>query len=182
MIEVEVKGYADDRVFERVREEFRLIRKEYHEDTYYQHPCRDFSKTDEALRIRIRRFNGHFEAFLTYKGPKLDSVSKTREEIEVQISDPDGHARILEALGFTEVLTVEKVREKYYVEKGITITLDEVEGLGKFIEAEALTDEAERVPELVEKLTSLLRSLGVKRFERRSYLELLLGRAGDEAP
>ncbi|ACS33361.1 class IV adenylate cyclase [Thermococcus gammatolerans] len=182
MIEVELKGYADDSVFERVREEFRLIRREYHEDTYYQHPCRDFSKTDEALRIRIRRFNGHFEAFLTYKGPKIDSVSKTREEIEVQINDPDEHARILEALGFTEVLTVEKIREKYYVEKGITLTLDEVEGLGKFVEVEALTEDKRKVPELVEKLKKILFDLGVTRFERRSYLELLLGRAEDETP
>ncbi len=182
MIEVEVKGYADDLIFERVREKFKLIRKEYHEDTYYQHPCRDFAKTDEALRIRIRRFDGHFEAFLTYKGPKLDSVSKTREEIEVLINDPDKHARILEALGFREVLTVEKVREKYYVEKGITLTLDEVEGLGKFVEAETLTDDREKIPELVEKLKSLLESLGVKRFERRSYLELLLGREQYESP
>ncbi len=62
MIEVELKGYASDEIFQRVRDEFKFIRKEYHEDTYYQHPCRDFSETDEALRIRIRRFNGHFEA------------------------------------------------------------------------------------------------------------------------
>ncbi|WP_456367844.1 class IV adenylate cyclase [Thermococcus sp.] len=178
MIEVEVKGYADEEVFKRVRENFQLIRREYHEDTYYQHPCRDFSKTDEALRIRIRRFNGHFEAFLTYKGPKIDSLSKTREEIEVPIEDPDAHARILEALGFTEVLTVEKVREKYYVEKGITLTLDEVEGLGKFVEIEAMTEDREKVPELVEKLRSMLHELGVKKLERKSYLELLIEREG----
>ncbi|WP_297480098.1 class IV adenylate cyclase [Thermococcus sp.] len=174
MIEVEVKGYGNNDVFEKVRENFKFIRKEYHEDTYYQHPCRDFSKTDEALRIRVRRFNGHFEAFLTYKGPKIDPRSKTREEIEVSIEDPDAHARILESLGFREVLTVEKVREKYYVERGITLTLDEVEGLGKFVEIEAITDDKSKVPELVERLREILLELGVTRFERRSYLELLL--------
>ncbi len=174
MIEVEVKGYGNNDVFEKVRENFKFIRKEYHEDTYYQHPCRDFSKTDEALRIRVRRFNGHFEAFLTYKGPKIDLRSKTREEIEVLIEDPDAHARILESLGFREVLTVEKVREKYYVERGITLTLDEVEGLGKFVEIEAITDDKSKVPELVERLREILLELGVTRFERRSYLELLL--------
>lgn len=182
MIEVEVKGYADDSVFERVREQFKLIRKEYHEDTYYQHPCRNFAETDEALRIRIRRFNGHFEAFLTYKGPKLEESSKTREEIEVSIEDPDAHARILEALGFREVFTVEKVREKYYVEKGITLALDEVEGLGKFVEVETLTDEEGKIPELVERLQEILRELGVERFERKSYLELILERARDGGP
>ncbi len=130
MIEVEVKGYADDGVFERVREKFELIRKEYHEDTYFRHPCRDFAETDEALRIRVKRFDGHFEAFLTYKGgPKMDTNSKTRKEIEVPISDPDRHAEILRSLGFEEVLTIEKTREKYYVDKGgIVIDLDDVEG------------------------------------------------------
>lgn len=174
MIEVELKGYADDGIFERVRERYKLLRKEYHEDTYYQHPCRDFAKTDEALRIRIRRFNGHFESFITYKGPKIDEESKTRKEIEVELTDPDKHSRILENLGFVEVLTVTKKREKYYVEKGVVITLDEVEGLGKFIEIEAMTEDRELVPRLVEKLRNVLIDLGVRRFERRSYLELLL--------
>ncbi|WP_297499466.1 class IV adenylate cyclase [Thermococcus sp.] len=176
MIEVELKGYADEETFERVREKYRLLRREHHEDTYYRHPCRDFSKTDEALRIRVKRFNGHFEAFMTYKGPKLDSESKTRKEIEVELTDPDRHTQILESLGFTEVLTVVKEREKYYVEKGVVITLDEVEGLGKFIEIETLVDDKEKVPSLVEKLRKILLDLGVKKFERRSYLELLLGK------
>lgn len=113
MIEIEVKGYADDKVFERVRKNFKLIRREYHEDTYFQHPCRNFTETDEALRIRIRKFNGHFEAFITYKGPKIDPNSKTRWEIEVPVSDPDRHVEILESLGFKEVMTIEKTREKY---------------------------------------------------------------------
>ncbi|ASA77205.1 class IV adenylate cyclase [Thermococcus sp. 5-4] len=176
MIEIEVKGYANEAVFERVRENFKLIRKEYHEDTYFRHPCRDFAETDEALRIRIRRFNGHFEAFLTYKGPKIDQNSKTRMEIEVPISDPDKHTEILRNLGFEEVLTIEKTREKYYVDKGIIIDLDEVNGLGKFIEIEALAEGKEVVEETVKILREILESLGVERFERRSYLELMLER------
>ena len=173
MIEIELKGYADDEIFEKVRERFKFMRKEMHEDIYYQHPCRDFSETDEALRIRIKRFDGHFEAFLTYKGPKLDSISKTRKEIEVPISDVDAYSDLLTSLGFREVLTIVKVREKYYVEKGVTITLDEVEGLGQFIEIEKLVKEG-NIEEEVNKLRKILKELGVKKFERKSYLELLL--------
>jgi adenylate cyclase class 2 len=174
VIEVELKGYANEEIFERVKEKYEFLRREYHEDTYYNHPCRDFRETDEALRIRVKRFDGHFEAFLTYKGPKIDENSKTRREIEVEITDPDKHAEILKNLGFVEVLTVEKKREKYYVEKGVVVTLDDVDGLGKFIEIEAMTEDEKEVPELVEKLRKILLELGVKRFERRSYLELLL--------
>ncbi|AFK23313.1 class IV adenylate cyclase [Pyrococcus sp. ST04] len=174
MYEVELKGYADDEIFEKVREKFEFMRKEIHEDIYYQHPCRDFSRTDEALRIRIKRFNGHFEAFLTYKGPKIDEKSKTRFEIEVEIDDVDKYSQLLEALGFREVLTIVKTREKYYVDKGITITLDEVEGLGKFVEIETLVKEKEEIPKAVERLEKILRDIGVEKFERKSYLELLL--------
>ncbi|GAB6102609.1 class IV adenylate cyclase [Thermococcus atlanticus] len=176
MIEIELKGYADDRIFERVRERFEFMRKERQEDLYFQHPCRDFAETDEALRIRIKKFNGHFEAFLTYKGPKLDRISKTRREIEVPINDVDAYIDILHSLGFREVISVEKTREKYYVEKGITITLDEVEGLGKFIEIEELAGGDVSIDQEVENLKRLLLDLGVRKFERRSYLELLLQR------
>ncbi len=176
MIEVELKGYADEGVFQRVRGRYRFLRKERHEDTYYAHPCRDFSETDEALRIRIKRFDGHFEALLTYKGPKLDEMSKTRREIEVPITDPDKHREILKALGFSEVMRVHKTREKYYVDKGVVITLDEIEGLGRFVEIEKLTDEEAEIPKTVGELREILESLGVERLERRSYLELLLGR------
>lgn len=174
MIEVELKGYADDEIFKRVRERFKFMRKEMHEDIYFQHPCRDFSKTDEALRIRIKRFNGHFEGFLTYKGPKVDGESKTRKEIEVVISDIDTHIDLLRSLGFKDVLTVVKIREKYYAEKGVNIALDEVEGLGKFIEIEKLVMDEKSIEKEVNKLKNILKSLGVKKFERRSYLELLL--------
>lgn len=174
MIEVELKGYADDEIFKRVRERFKFMRKETHEDIYFQHPCRDFSKTDEALRIRIKRFNGHFEGFLTYKGPKVDGESKTRKEIEVVISDIDTHIDLLRSLGFKDVLTVVKIREKYYAEKGVNIALDEVEGLGKFIEIEKLVMDEKSIEKEVNKLKNILKSLGVKKFERRSYLELLL--------
>jgi len=179
MIEVELKGYASEDIFKRVRQKYRFIRKEFHEDTYYSHPCRDFSKTDEALRIRIKRFNGHFEAFLTYKGPKIDETSKTREEIEVEITDSDAHSKILEKLGFVEVIVVEKVREKYFVERGVTIALDELEGLGKFVEIEAMVEDDKEVPKTVEKLKNILLQLGVERFERRSYLEMLMAGEGN---
>ena len=48
-------------------------------DTYFAHPQRDFAATDEALRIR----QVGDENFVTYKGPKIDSQTKTRREIEL---------------------------------------------------------------------------------------------------
>ena len=48
-------------------------------DHYLNAPDRDYSRTDEALRLR--RIGE--ENFVTYKGPRRDATSKTRTEVEV---------------------------------------------------------------------------------------------------
>ncbi len=72
-------------------------------DRYLAHPGRDFSRTDEALRLR--RSGEHH--YITYKGPKLDATTKTRREIEVELPAGDAAtadmADLLEALGFQPV-------------------------------------------------------------------------------
>lgn len=136
------------------------------EDVYFTHPCRDFGESDEALRIRtaegVRR--------LTYKGPKLDNETKTREELEIEIGP--GAELILHKLGFKEVARVRKKRE-YYVFDDIEISLDRVEGLGGFVEFEL---RGGSVSTGKKRIFSLARELGLEGGERRSYLELLLER------
>jgi|Deesub1362A_J573_1020465.scaffolds.fasta_scaffold00105_25 adenylate cyclase class 2 len=169
MIEVEVKVKLDNPTItqKRIRElGFKFFKKERQTDYYYSHPNRDFSQTDEALRVR--EVNGNFR--LTYKGPKLDKVTKTREEIEISISDAKKMGTILNRLGFKEVGCVKKERITYRSEK-FNIFLDDVEGLGKFIEIEKLeeTYKPEELLEIVEELR-----VPIENIERRSYLELLL--------
>ncbi len=143
-------------------------------DTYYQHPCRDFASTDEALRLRLagRR------AELTYKGPRrVVGGVKSRPEVTVELADAEGARRLLAALGFREVAVVRKRREYYRLGRlGVTVTLDVVEGLGCFVEVEASEGAADPVA-VVERA---LRELGLASRPRvtRSYLELLLERLG----
>ena len=72
-------------------------------DRYFNHPSRDFAQTDEALRIRTQ---GR-ETRITYKGPIVDSQTKTRREIEIPVGAHDGDdeklAQVLVLLGFREV-------------------------------------------------------------------------------
>jgi adenylate cyclase class 2 len=145
-------------------------------DTYYAHPERDFAKTDEALRIR--RVGG--DAFITYKGPKIDSDSKTREEIELPIaggtSAADSHARLLEALGFRAVAEVRKQRRKAAIiwqARHFEIALDEVASVGTFVELETVADPSQ-LEAAQAALLSLAEKLALRGSERRSYLELLL--------
>ena len=137
------------------------------EDIYFAHPSRDFAKTDEALKLR-KKDDG---AELTFKGPRLKMDStKAREEITMNLDNPLAAQRILERLGFKETYTVRKRRTSYLLDK-LRVDLDEVEGLGEFVELEVLTESPERAEELL-KLAKADLDLG--KLEPKTYLELQL--------
>jgi adenylate cyclase class 2 len=141
MYEVEVKARArHGPVRERLRElGADRLGAVVQVDTYYDAPHRDFAATDEALRVRRETpTNGEGRAYLTYKGPLVDDEAKTREEAETPVA-ADAAAAILEGLGFDAAATVRKDRERYAL-AGYTVALDDVEGLGEFVEVETETD------------------------------------------
>jgi adenylate cyclase class 2 len=175
MLEVEAKAYLDEpeRIISSIielggREIYFTVQR----DTYYRHPSKDFAKTDEALRIREEEGR----SFITYKGPKLDADTKSREELEVPLVDPKDLGGLLLRLGFEPVAVVEKLRRGYLVGT-LEVTVDEVKGLGHFLEVEA--KECEDLEEGKSRVLGLIDTLGLKRMERRSYLELLLERGID---
>jgi adenylate cyclase class 2 len=145
-------------------------------DAYFAHPARDFAQTDEALRIRrVGERN-----YVTYKGPKLDATTKTRREIELplppQASGAAGFSELLEALGFRPVREVRKQRRQVEIDwQGwhVEAALDEVAGLGHFIELELVTEESE-LDAAKAALASLAQRLELNNGERQSYLELLM--------
>ena len=147
---------------------------EKHVDIYYNSPQRDFSKTDEALRIRnAKSEHKNVENIITYKGPKIDSESKTRKEIEIKIDDENSADEILKALGFRASGRVDKTRKNYKL-KEIYVSLDDVEWLGKFMELEI--DSVKEDFELEKKrIFKVLKSFGFKKDDviRESYLEML---------
>ncbi|MFB6159879.1 MAG: class IV adenylate cyclase [Haloferacaceae archaeon] len=180
MYEVELKVRADH---EAVRARLERLGAERlgrvsQRDTYYDAPHREFPETDEALRIRHVAGPEGERAKLAYKGPLVEAASKTREEHETAVSDPDATAAALEGLGFSPAATVEKERERYRLD-GYTVTLDDVDGLGEFVEVEreATEEEVERVREGAERV---LRDLGLDPAAgiRTSYLGLLLDDSG----
>jgi adenylate cyclase class 2 len=139
----------------------------YHQtDYYFDHPSRSFAQTDEAVRIRL----SNNDAFLTYKGPKIDTLTKTREELEIRIQDPEISYTMLERLGFQFIAQVTKKREVYIYED-LHICVDEVDGLGHFVEVEIQKGDMETGRS---KILAFLHRLKVDELENRSYLELLL--------
>lgn len=170
MLEIEIKTRSEDnnRVEGLLLESGAILLNEHVQvDEYFNHPCRDFAETDEALRLR------HDSAGkITYKGPKIDRFTKTREEIEMEIDDLDKMSSILLRLGFRSVAKVKKMRKEYALD-GVTVSLDTVDGLGDFVELEVMGEDADDGRSKVEEMRD---RLGLVGSERRSYLEMLIER------
>jgi adenylate cyclase, class 2 len=145
-------------------------------DQYFNAPDRDFAQTDEALRLRRIGFGN----VVTYKGPKTDAQTKTRAEIEVPLAPGEGVAdefgRLLMRLGYRPVAVVRKRRIVFHLRRDpfdLEACLDEVEGVGKFVELEILAP-PEEMDAARDLLLKTAKDLGLRRSERRSYLEMLL--------
>jgi len=173
MIEIEVKVKADLEAVEKrlIQEGANLVSEERQIDTYYNAPHRDFAQTDEALRLRsVGRKN-----ILTYKGPRLDTVSKSRREITLS-APRKPIEELLGSLGFSKFGQVVKSRRNYEL-GDLSVSLDDVKNLGTFMEIEALAEE--RDFEFHERrVIALLEKLGFSQGEivRQSYLELTYGK------
>ncbi len=145
------------------------------EDSYLNHPSRDFAETREAFRIR----RAGDENRITYKGPREAGPTKTREEIEVPFAPGrfDDLARVFDRLGFRHVAVVRKRRTPFSLTfdgRPLEITLDRADGLGDFAEVEALARDRDDLPAAQQAVLKLAERLGLKVVEPRSYLRMLI--------
>lgn len=163
---------------------FELLGKETQIDDYYDHPCKSFQLTDEALRLRHHYTEESEDKKtlppaksheITYKGAKIDPKSKTRIELSLDINDSDTAQSILECLGFKFVASVQK-RRIFYSKDRITASIDDVDEVGQFLELEIQAESFEEVEPSRDCLLNLMRKIGLNpdRSTRKSYLELLL--------
>ncbi|MHA1882363.1 MAG: class IV adenylate cyclase [Candidatus Thorarchaeota archaeon] len=154
-------------------------------DIYMNHPCKSFEDTDEALRLR-RRVNISLEdqdeidithplLEMTYKGPKIDTTTKTRVELSLGIDDISIAKELLINLGFKEVGVITKKRIFYHINE-IVVSIDEVESVGFFLELERVVYSMDAIPEARKDIFHLLEELGIDPASsiRTSYLEILL--------
>ena len=139
-------------------------------DIYYQHPVKDYTKTDEWLRIR------NWQEII-YKGPKLTANTRVRPEYKWE---PEWPELLLETLGFTKLIEIHKGRttgkwacnyenHDYFV----TIALDNVKNLGSFIEIEIVTERKD-MAFAVERIEEIAKIMGLENQEFKGYAEMLL--------
>lgn len=110
--------------------------------------------------LRIRELGGKF--LLTLKQPKSNELDSIEHETGI---DNSSHMReVLLLMGYHEVVRVHKTRRKTNY-KDWEICLDQVEGLGSFVEVEKITDEMD-AEKIQNELFNFLKTLGVRSEDR----------------
>ena len=156
-------------------------------DVFFTNEALGFPNEGKSLRIRRR---GNYLA-ATFKGPRLDSQTKTREEIELTLVDerPElseenarrvdearaNWIRFYERLGFSQYGVVTKSRRRASTEYGgrqFEITLDEIDGLGVFTELE-VSAEKEEFADARAVVMLLAQKLGLRETVTSSYLSMV---------
>ena len=180
MVEVEVKLPIDS--IEELQSDLECLRfvktgMFCEEDCYFDNDTRQIRTNGQALRIRkvTDLQSDHSDVVITFKGKKMDQVSMSRRELEIQIADAETGIQIFEALGFRIVPPkVIKIRNEYKIGQ-MTACIDQVQNLGDFLELEIVIQECEDKDEALGQIESVLQKLGysLKDTVRNSYLSML---------
>ena len=180
MVEVEVKIPVEniEEIKEKLLQNGFIYQKTVVEtDTYYTSDHYDMRKKDKALRIRKTENldTGEVKAQLNCKGPKMDQVSMTRKETEIEIQEPEKMEEILTELEFYPASCRVKKTRAYYMKNHMTATADEVEHLGSFLELEILVEKEEERKGGLDIIYGVMQLLGCEKTEtvRTSYLSML---------
>ncbi len=177
MLEVEIKFKVDDfavsETLNKIKEIFQFDYECREIDVYFNSEWHQYEKRGEALRLReIQRANEPARSVITYKGKKLSQESKAREEIELDITELQDWRLLLSRLHFHEVATIEK-RRQYFSAEQMTVTVDEISGIGCFVEIEKMADAAD-LHSSENEIKLLAQAIGLTEIEPLSYLELWL--------
>ena len=183
MIEVEVKLPAAD--LDLIKE--KLLQAGFKEtafieerDTYFDNQRGDIRANGEALRVRETKdhLTGKRRAQINFKWKKLDARTMTREELETGVENGAVCRRILKAVGYMPA-EPEVIKDRTMLQKeSVTACLDDVHGLGGFLELEILADSEEKKDAALGRTEGILNSLGYQISDtvRMSYLSMLQNR------
>jgi adenylate cyclase class 2 len=149
-----------------LRAEF--VAEQHQRDVYYDDPLRALTGTDRWFRVRHQQAAERQEVVLTYKGPLQQDTFKKRVEIEVPIGDGEALGQVLDALGYRQVIVVDKTR-RVWKQGGCLVGLDDVVELGTFVEIEGPDDQA---------IAAVQKALGLDRLSHipKSYAHMLAAR------
>ena len=172
-VEVKFAVLEKEKCLQKLKEKSRFIKTKTQIDQYYDHPCKNFladPKTKEYLRVRTEEKNASLEY---HKFFAKGNVKSYTEEFEVKVNNPEKAKEILQGLGFKPKILIEKKRTEFETQS-LKISLDEVNGLGCFLEIEA--KKADNIEEAEKLCMDFAKELeqGLKKAPKGGYPELFL--------
>lgn len=165
MKEIEVEVAFDNSKEEviRILSKYEYIDEKEIYDTYYYDPQRPNLKPEEDLRLnetfRVRKTDS--SSYITYKKQHFKGkLWIYSDEYEISIGDADTIKKVISLLGLKPLIEVHNKR-KIYKHKNFEIELEEIDGLGLFIEVEKMSRSDDEMREK-EKIREFIRGLGLK--------------------
>lgn len=182
IIELEASYHLDakyDNILNKINEEgFKFSEDIIEEDTYFTD--KEFIFIKDRICLRTRKTNEDFFE-LTYK-PKTDNntekYGKREVNLKIDPKDYEDTKYIIEELGYIEYVSFKKHR-KIYSKKvddfKYNIMIDEIEGVGNFIELEILVNSEEEKEKLHNELDRLVERLECQnlREKRKPYRDIV---------
>lgn len=167
--EIEVKARVRDKMklIERIESLNISLSQEIHQqdETFVDDNFGDYAKLQTGKNIlRIRKNDSKY--IFTLKQPQkneLDCIEK-----ETEISKPEELRQAIILMGYKPMVKINKIRRKAKY-GDYEICLDEVEGLGTYIEVEMITDDTEDSEYIQSQLFNFLETLGVNRSDQENH-------------
>ncbi|MFC1411116.1 class IV adenylate cyclase [Streptacidiphilus sp. N1-12] len=88
-------------------------RAEVYEDIYFDNSSGDLDRTDRELRVRTVHGRDAIRSLLTYKGARVDDVTRSKPEHETAIDNPEAVRAPLRGLGHTPSIAFSKHCRNY---------------------------------------------------------------------
>ncbi|HDQ13679.1 MAG TPA: class IV adenylate cyclase [Sediminispirochaeta sp.] len=168
MFEVEVKAWVDrPEVLERRLEGMAESQQEFDKWDIY------FTREEGGRQLFRFRRDGEVNT-VTYKKRSRQGALEVNREHEFRVDDQLEFLQFCRHLGYREQIRKHKKGVRYHY-RDIGVELAYVEGLGHFVEVEALVDREEELTAAREKVEQVIEDLGIprERWEGRYYTEML---------
>lgn len=122
------------------------------QDIFYDLADSRLANNNQQHVLRVMRPSGR--ALWISKGPGPDKC------ISMDLADADQANAMILSLGFEEVERLEKKRDIYFLDK-FHLTLDELPGLGRFVELAIMTNDADKLAQYEQEIGELADSFNL---------------------
>ncbi|MDD5165532.1 MAG: class IV adenylate cyclase [Candidatus Pacebacteria bacterium] len=119
-----------------------------------------YRNNDAYLRIRIK--NG-IETLFTYKKKGVNDLDSIEHEVTIDSKEEMEHALL--HMGYKKAMKIDKVRTITHY-NGCEICIDNVKGLGIFIEMEKLTNSSGSANKIQDELFEFFKAIGIDKKDR----------------